>query len=185
MLFRSFSIGIPTFVLKDVGPHGFDGRVENMPDRAMTGSNWSGKEHRWTHLPEEWGAIHFHDDDIGDVGWEKAFDIEIPRDWPSGMYCVHLKSAAGIDNVPFFVRPKRGTATSKVGFLASAATYTVYMNNRGRFMSEVTERYQGRLALTVEVIYGHAIKAAPRVPVSPTQTVSLQDMRAMLKPEMK
>lgn len=46
-------------------------------------------------------------------------------------------------------------------------------------------QHDGRLVLTVEVIYGHAIKAAPRVPVSPTQTVSLQDMRAMLKPEMK
>ncbi len=123
-----FSIGIPTFVLKDVGPHGFDGRVENMPDRAMTGSNWSGKEHRWTHLPEEWGAIHFHDDDIGDVGWEKAFDIEIPRDWPSGMYCVHLKSAAGIDNVPFFVRPAAHQKKAKIAILLPTITYHVYNN---------------------------------------------------------
>jgi N,N-dimethylformamidase beta subunit-like protein len=47
--------------------------------------------------------------------------------------------------MPFFVRPPRGTATSKVAFLASTATYTVYLNNRGRFMSLATERTQGRL----------------------------------------
>ena len=41
----------------------------------------------------------------------------------------------------------------------------------------------GRLVLTIEVIYGHALKAAPRSKVSETTTVSLQDMRAMLKTE--
>jgi malonyl-CoA O-methyltransferase len=41
----------------------------------------------------------------------------------------------------------------------------------------------GRLAVTIEVIYGHALKAAPRARVAPTSTVSLDDMRAMLKPD--
>jgi N,N-dimethylformamidase len=121
-----FSIGIPTFDLADIGPHGFNGLIENLPDRAMTGSNWSGKEHRWTHLPEEWGAIHFHDDDLGDVGWETSLDIEIPKDWPSGMYCVHLKSAHGIDNVPFVVRPADGAKRAKIAILLPTITYHVY-----------------------------------------------------------
>jgi N,N-dimethylformamidase len=34
-----------------------------------------------------------------------------------------------------------------VAFLASTATYTAYLNNRGRYMSLLSERYQGRLAL--------------------------------------
>ena len=46
-------------------------------------------------------------------------------------------------------------------------------------------RHDGRLVLTVEVIYGHAIKAPARAAVAPTSTVSLQDMRAMLKAEKK
>ena len=123
-----FSIGIPTFDLTDVGPHGFNGRIENLPDRAMTGSNWSGKEHRWTHLPEEWGAIHFHDDDLGDVGWEPALKIEIPKDWPSGMYAIHLKSAAGVDNVPFVVRPADAARKAKIAILLPTVTYHVYSN---------------------------------------------------------
>ena len=43
----------------------------------------------------------------------------------------------------------------------------------------------GRIHLTIEVIYGHALKASPRVSVAQTTTVSLQDMRALLKTESK
>ena len=38
----------------------------------------------------------------------------------------------------------------------------------------------GRLLLTFEVIYGHAIKPQPRVPMAAQSAVSLGDMRAML-----
>ncbi len=38
----------------------------------------------------------------------------------------------------------------------------------------------GRLSLTFEVIYGHAHKGQPRVPVGAASAVSLQDMRQML-----
>lgn len=39
----------------------------------------------------------------------------------------------------------------------------------------------GQLALTFEIVYGHAFKPAPRVRVSESSAVSLQDMRAMLQ----
>jgi malonyl-CoA O-methyltransferase len=39
----------------------------------------------------------------------------------------------------------------------------------------------GRLALTFEIIYGHALRPAPRVKVSEHSAVSLQDMRALLR----
>ncbi|MEO7952679.1 MAG: methyltransferase domain-containing protein [Polaromonas sp.] len=39
----------------------------------------------------------------------------------------------------------------------------------------------GRLSLTIEVIYGHALKAAPKVRVSPLSAVSVADMRSMLQ----
>ncbi len=123
-----FAIGIPTLDIADIGPHGFNGTVENLPTRAMTGANWSGAEHRWTHRPEEWAAIHFHDDDLGDAGWEPSLRIEIPKDWPSGIYAIHLKSAAGIDNVPFVVRPADGTKKAKIAILLPTISYHVYGN---------------------------------------------------------
>ncbi len=39
----------------------------------------------------------------------------------------------------------------------------------------------GRLALTFEVIYGHALRPQPRLKVSAMSSVSVEDMRAMLK----
>ena len=41
---------------------------------------------------------------------------------------------------------------------------------------------EGRLALTFEIIYGHAVKPQPRIPLSGESAVSLEDMRAMLRP---
>lgn len=39
----------------------------------------------------------------------------------------------------------------------------------------------GRLLLTFEVVYGHAYKPVPRLPLGPSQSVSMDDMRAMLQ----
>jgi malonyl-CoA O-methyltransferase len=41
---------------------------------------------------------------------------------------------------------------------------------------------QGRLSLSLEVIHGHAAKAPPKVPIQPTTKVSVEAMRAMLRP---
>jgi malonyl-CoA O-methyltransferase len=38
----------------------------------------------------------------------------------------------------------------------------------------------GRLAITVEVIYGHAMKPLPRAKMASQSTVTLQDMRSLL-----
>jgi len=39
----------------------------------------------------------------------------------------------------------------------------------------------GRLALTFEIIYGHAVKPAPRIRMSEHSAVSLEDMRSLLR----
>jgi malonyl-CoA O-methyltransferase len=56
---------------------------------------------------------------------------------------------------------------------------------KARLESLIRERlvknHEGRLSLTFEVIYGHALKPQPRIKVSSMSSVSVQDMRAMLK----
>ena len=47
--------------------------------------------------------------------------------------------------------------------------------------AELPRDDQGRLLLSFEVIYGHAYKPVPRVPVSSSQSVSVDAMRAMLR----
>ncbi len=44
----------------------------------------------------------------------------------------------------------------------------------------LTTGANGRLSLTFEVIYGHAIKAQPKIKVSALSAVSVRDMRSML-----
>ena len=60
---------------------------------------------------------------------------------------------------------------------------------RAQWLADVSDLARtdasGRCVLTVEVIYGHAIKLPARPRVAETSTVSLADMRAMLKPESR
>ncbi len=48
-------------------------------------------------------------------------------------------------------------------------------------LSEHLTGADGRLSLTFEVIYGHALKAAPKIRVSALSAVSVADMRSMLR----
>ncbi|MBI2772742.1 MAG: biotin synthase [Burkholderiales bacterium] len=48
-------------------------------------------------------------------------------------------------------------------------------------LAEALRGPDGRLALTFEIIYGHALKPAPRVKVSAQSAVSLRDMRELLQ----
>lgn len=121
-----FALDMAGDTISDTGPDARHGRCRNLPARAMTGSRWTGGTQRWTDAPEQWGAIHFHEDDIGDAGWSPSLSLTIPEDWPSGVYALHLECEGERDNVPFYVRAARPGERAKVAFLAPTFTYTVY-----------------------------------------------------------
>ncbi|MBM3523011.1 MAG: N,N-dimethylformamidase, partial [Alphaproteobacteria bacterium] len=121
-----FSQGIATQRIVDRGPQAAHGALVNLPTRAMTGANWTGEVHDWKSAPEQYGAIHFHDDDMGDCGWSESFALEIPKDWPSGFYAAHIRNEAGEDYIPFFVRPARGAKHADVAFVVPTFSYQVY-----------------------------------------------------------
>ena len=112
----------------DIGPHGLHGECVNLPTRAMTGHNWSGGTADWRAAPEEYGAIHFHDDDIYDCRWQTDFALTITPEMRSGVYVARLTADDAAARIAFFVVPPRGTATSKLAFLAPTATYLAYTN---------------------------------------------------------
>jgi N,N-dimethylformamidase len=123
-----FSRDIGGAAISDVGPNGLHGKAINLPSRGCKGFNWSGTEQNWNHAPQEYGATHFHDDDLYDAEWETDFDYVIPDDLRSGVYAVRLQADDDEWYVTFFVRPPRGTATAKLAFLASTVTYLAYSN---------------------------------------------------------
>ena len=108
----------------DTGPHAAHATLVNLPTQAMTGVSWTGAVHDWTRAPEQYGAIHFHDDDVGDLGWAESFALDVPSGWPSGFYAAHIRHAAGEDMIPFFVAPARPAADVVV--LVPTYTYQVY-----------------------------------------------------------
>ena len=139
-----FSRGIGTDTIQDAGPNGLHGRTVNLPSRGCKGHNWSGAEQNWRHAPQEYGAIHFHDDDLYDAGWETDFEYVIPDDLRSGVYAARLRVDSDESYVTFFVRPPKGATTSKLAFLASTVTYMAYSNIHWSFherYAEATETF--------------------------------------------
>jgi len=138
-----FSQHIQTQSIHDIGPHGLHGRLANLPARAMTGSNWMGEEMNWRHRPTEYGAIHFHDDDIDDCRWETDFAFTVPEGMKSGVYAAKVTSADGEDVIPFFVRPAKGETQADFCVVIPTFTYVIYANHaRGN----TTDGYRAKAA---------------------------------------
>ena len=133
------ALGIGTDAISDVGPNHLHGNTVNLPSRGCKGFNWTGREQNWRHAPQEYGAIHFHDDDLYDAGWETDFEYVVPNDLRSGVYAARLRVDGDEWYVTFFVRPPKGTTTSKLAFLASTATYMAYSNYHWLFHERFCE----------------------------------------------
>ena len=141
----NFAIGIDGEEIRDESGGGLHGVVHNLPTRAVGGSNWSGATTDWTARPSEYGAIHFHDDDLLDAGWEPSHHLVVPDSWPSGLYAGRFRAGGAIFWVPFAVRP--ASPSSDVVFLLPTATYGAYANLRMRVTARVVEPMQGRLTV--------------------------------------
>jgi len=124
-----FSRDISSQAIADVGPQACHGVLVNAPTRAMAGATWTGAEMCWRHAPADYGAIHFHADDLDDCGWETDFEFTVPEGLRSGAYALHLTCAAGEDWLPLYILPPRGVAGAPVVFLASTFTYQAYANH--------------------------------------------------------
>lgn len=120
--------------------HG-DGRLVNVPTRAVRGSNWDGSEFCWRHAPGHYGAIHFHDDDLSDCGWTPGLSFTIPPGLESGIYAIEVQNGQGRDTIPFFVLPAHDGPKKPVAVLASTFTYLAYANHsRGNFKGGLKAR---------------------------------------------
>jgi N,N-dimethylformamidase len=138
-----FSLGINSQAISDIGPQARHGNVVNLPTRAVVGTRWSGRENCWRHAPHDYGAIHFHADDLGDCGWQADFTWAVPDDLQSGAYALHLTCEAGEDWLPFYVLPRRDGPFAPIAFLASTFTYQAYANHA---RSSIDQAYYDRVA---------------------------------------
>lgn len=130
-----FAKGIESDTIFDVSGRHRHGRLINAPTRAVTDHTWDGTEVDWMKADHGYGAVHFHEDDLDDAGWETDFCFQIPFNARSGAYSVSVEAVNGLarDDVVFFVRPSpitTATLGTKTAFVLSTFTYLAYANER-------------------------------------------------------
>lgn len=139
LAFWDFSIGIKGVTVSDRSPSRLDGRLHQLPLRAMTGRAWSGDTHDWRVAPREYAAIHFHSDDIVDCGWAPVLTFDIPSHWRSGFYALRLRLPEEADRegdaveresfISFFVTPAADAPKADLVVIAPTVTYIAYANS--------------------------------------------------------
>jgi N,N-dimethylformamidase len=87
-----------TGAVADVSGNDRHGVLVNRPARAVTGVRWRQDVYDWTRAPEEYAALHFHDDDMEDCRW--------PTHCGCRMTCLPAYTASGLP------RPKEAQPTS-------------------------------------------------------------------------
>jgi N,N-dimethylformamidase beta subunit-like protein len=125
-----FCRDVATKTIRDASSNGLDGAVVNWPARGVTGPFWTGEETDFRSAPEQWSAIHFHDDDLEDARWEPLLELSVPPDLRSGVYGLELSVEDDLDWVPFVVRPQLGKPTADIAVLWPTLTYLAYANTR-------------------------------------------------------
>ncbi len=141
-----FGLGIGGETVTDISANRLHGETVNLPVRAMKGHNWTGREMNWQRAPDEYGAIHFHDDDLYDCGWEADFTLTVPAGLISGLYAARVRIAEGQEDfMPFVVRAPRGKAGAKAVFLVPTASYMAYANEHMAIDGAKAEVLAGRI----------------------------------------
>ena len=143
-----FSIDMKGVLACDTSPNRLNGTLVNMPTRAMKGFNWSASEMNWQNSENEYGAIHFHDDDVYDAGWNVDFKLTVPKNWKSGLYAAHVSIGDDDDYIPFVVRAKSSLSSSaKAVFLLPTASYMSYANEHMPTDAPLAQLLTGQVAV--------------------------------------
>lgn len=131
--------GVPSDRCEDAAGSGIDLVLVGQPARAVTGSTWDGSETDFRRAPDQYGAIHFHDDDIEDAGWDTDVLVEVPETAAGGIYALHVVAGEEEDYFPVWVLSGARAAVPEVLLLFPTSTYLAYGNDREGSEGDVAE----------------------------------------------
>ncbi|MFP6743410.1 MAG: N,N-dimethylformamidase beta subunit family domain-containing protein, partial [Alphaproteobacteria bacterium] len=140
-----FSREIMSDRIVDLSENRLHGTIVNQPARAVKGYNWTAEVQDWKSAPEQYGAIHFHDDDMIDAKWQPDVILEVPAGLQSGFYAARFSVADDEAFVPFYIRRAKGTPAKPIAVLASTATYLAYGNYQFDMANASAEKQAGAL----------------------------------------
>lgn len=146
---RLSSLGTSGTTVHCEGAEGCDGILFNTPTEAVTGHSWDASVDDFRLAPAQYGAIHFHVDDLDDCRWEAVLTVELPTELSSGAYAIRLSADHDVaDRVPFFVRPADPEAP--LLFLAPTASYLAYANDHPATDGSFSEAIAGATPVIYE-----------------------------------
>ncbi|WP_311969968.1 N,N-dimethylformamidase beta subunit family domain-containing protein [Pseudomonas baltica] len=100
--------------------------IHGAPTWAARGPAWTGDYHDPRGAPEQYAAVHLHEDDRPAFDWPESLSLTIPAQTPSGVYALRVRSASGQADIAFVVlpaQPARGLL-----FALPTLTYQAYAN---------------------------------------------------------
>jgi N,N-dimethylformamidase len=106
------------------------GTVVNRPASAVPGPFWRCRETDFRRVPDEYDALHLHEDDLDDAGWETDVVLTVPADAASGAYALKISAGEHVDHIPFVVTPPEGAPPAPVLVVLPTWTYLAYANWR-------------------------------------------------------
>ncbi len=115
-------------VVPDRGELTSGAEIRQLPTRGIPGPFWTGGETDFRRAPAEFDALHLHDDDLADAGWDVDLTWTVPAALPSGVYALKISAAADVDRIPFAVTPAEHDAPVLV--VLPTWTYLAYANWR-------------------------------------------------------
>lgn len=139
-----FGRDIPSWTVPGLGEAAADLVLHQSPVRGVRGSAWSAATD-YREQPEQYAAIHFHEDALEDCEWVAQTEWTVPVDARSGFYALRVEGLDADDWIPFFVRPPVGAPTAELLVVASSATYFAYGNSRFWWEDPIQEIAQDRL----------------------------------------
>jgi N,N-dimethylformamidase len=102
--------------------------IRHLPARGVPGPFWTGAETDFRRAPSEFDALHLHDDDLADAGWDVDLTWTVPADLHSGVYALKVSAGSDVDRIPFTVTPAVHDAPVLV--VLPTWTYLAYANWR-------------------------------------------------------
>lgn len=115
-------------IVVDVSGHNHHARLYNRPTRAVTGRSWDGSVQHFLEDPCQYRAVHFHRDDLGDVGWDVSARFRLADDIPSAVYAVRVEAEGQLSHIPFFVRGGPDDEAKPLAVVLPTFTYLAYAN---------------------------------------------------------